>query len=102
MKLAVLSSWRDDIGQHDLVIEAVLRGRARVFHGRGRFVEPDKDNVNYRASGAFEIEQVFLPGLSFPDTRDFANVADARRIIAPGWQDHVEVRQHKATSFFSM
>ena len=102
MKLAVLSSWSDQSGQHDLVVQAVLRSRARVVHGRGRFVEDDKENMHYRAIGAFEIEQVFLPGLSFPDTRDPADIAHAKRTITPDWNDHVEVRQFKATSFFAM
>jgi len=62
----------------------------------------DKENVHYRAIGAFEIEQVFLPGLSFPNTRDPADVAQAKRTITPDWRDHVEVRQFKATSFFAM
>jgi hypothetical protein len=102
MKLAVLSSWSDQTGQHDLVVQAVLRGRARVLHGRGRFVEDNKDNVHYRALGAFEIEQVFLPGLSFPETGDPGNIAHAKRTITPNWRDHVEVRQFKASSFFAM
>ncbi len=83
MKLAVLSSWSDQSGQHDLVIQAVLRGRARVLHGRGRPVEHEKENLHYRAIGAFEIEQVFLPGLSFPDTKDPGTVKDAKRTITP-------------------
>ncbi len=102
MKLAMLASWSDQAGQSDLVVQAVLRSRARVLHGRGRLVKHEKDNVHYRAIGAFEIEQVFLPGLSFPDTRDPADIAHAKRTIAPDWEDHVEVKQFKATSYFAM
>lgn len=103
MKLAVLASWnaRNDV-QHDLVIRLTLRERARVFHGKGRLVEDNKDNVHYRAIGAFEVEQVFLPGLSFPDTTNAAGVAKAPRKSVAGWQDHVEVRQFDATSFLTM
>lgn len=97
MKLAVLPSWG---AKHDLVIRLSLRSRARVIHGRGRFVEDNKDNVHYRGLGAFEIEQVFLPGLSFPATDDPAKVAQAPRVAMPGWQDHVDVRQFDANSYF--
>lgn len=100
MKLAVLPSWGSP--RHDLVISLVLRQRARVLHGRGRFVEDEKDNVHYRALGAFEIEQVFLPGLSFPDTNDPDQAKTAPKRVTPGWQDHVEVRQHDAVAFFAM
>ena len=79
-----------------------MRDRARVLHGRGRFVEDSKNNLHYQAIGAFEIEQVFLPGLSFPDTNDPDGIASAGRTIAPDWSDHIEVRQFKATSYFSM
>ncbi len=99
MKLAVLASWG---GRHDLVIRGVLRSRGRVLQGRGRLVEHDKDNVHYRAIGAFEIEQVFLPGLSFPDTASPADAGKARKKIAADWQDHFEVRQFKASSFFQI
>lgn len=103
MKLAVLASWNAGGNvQHDLVIRLVLRQRARVLHGRGRFVEDSKDNVHYRALGAFEVEQVFLPGLSFPDCTDPGGLAKARRRSVPGWQANVEVRQFEATSFLAM
>jgi hypothetical protein len=96
MKLAVLPTW----GQSDMVFRLVLRGRARVFQGRGRFVEDNRDNVHFRALGAFEVEQVFLPGLSWLNTTDPGLVAKASRAPVPGWQDHVEVRGWSASSFF--
>lgn len=102
MKLAVLSSWSDQSGQHDLVVRATLRSRARVLHGHGRFVEDDRENLHYRAIGAFEIEQVFLPGMSFPDTRDAAGIAHAKRTPTTNWRDHIEVREFSATSYFLM
>lgn len=98
MKLAVLPTF----GRHDMVIRLVLRQRTRVLQGRGRFVQDDKDNAHYRAIGAFEIEQVFLPGLSFPDTSNPGDVLNVSRRVTPGWQDHVEVQQFKATAFFAM
>jgi hypothetical protein len=96
MKLAVLPTW----GQSDLIVRMVLRGRARVFLGRGRFVEEDKENVHYRALGAFEVEQVFLPGLSWPQTTDPSLIAKSPRAPVPGWQQHVEVRVWQASEFF--
>jgi hypothetical protein len=103
MRLAVLASWNPGNNvQHDVVVRLTLRQRARVLHGKGRFVEGSKDNVHYRAIGAFEVEQVFLPGLSFLDTHQPADVGKAGRKPVPGWQNNVEVRQFTATSFFSI
>jgi hypothetical protein len=98
MKLAVLPSWGS---RSDVVIRLSLKSRARVFFGRGRFVEDSKDNVHYRALGAFEIEQVFLPGLSWPGTNDPAAVAKAPRNPVRSWRDHAEVTLRSAMSHFT-
>ncbi len=99
MKLAMLPSWG---GKADLVVRCVLRGRARIFNGRGTMVEDNRDNAHLRALGAFEIEQIFLPGLSFPDVAAADRLHLAfERLPDPRWQEHVEVRSFDAASYFA-
>lgn len=102
MKLAVLPSWG---GRHDLVVRAALRCQARIFYSKGRFVSDEKDNVQYQALGAFEIEQIFLPGLSWPDENDLArkgldNIAEVKKKAISGWEKYADVVQFPAYSYF--
>lgn len=63
-KLAVSYNF----GVSDTIVKAVLKQRLRVFTGRGKYIEDTETAATPMGwIGAFEIAQVFIPGLRLDD-----------------------------------